>query len=75
MALNAAMVPSLQTSNQDENTVYSERDDTTAVEALMHLFMVKLEAAKDNSGMEEDLAKLNSTNGFLFMFGCYYYID
>ena len=75
MALNTAMVPSLQTSNQDENTVYSERDDTTAVEALMHLFMVKLEAAKDNSGMEEDLAKLNSTNGFLFMFGCYYYID
>lgn len=62
MALNAALAPALQSATQDENMSFSETDEASAVESLMYLFLDKLEAAKDNSGMEEDLAKLNSKN-------------
>ena len=64
LALNAATVPPLPTSTDDGNSACSEKDDTSAVESLMQLFVVKLEAAKANSGMEEDLAKLNSKTIF-----------
>lgn len=60
LALNAAVAPP-QLSSSEEYTASSEKDDTPSLESLLHLFMVKLEAAKDNSGMEEDLTKLNSS--------------
>ena len=62
MALNAAVAPP-QLSSSEEYTACSDNDDTPSLESLLHLFMVKLEAAKDNSGMEEDLTKLNSKFG------------
>ena len=67
LALNAATAPPLLSSSDGENTASSEKDDTSVVESLMHLFMVKLEAAKSNSGMEEDLAKLNSEISLFFL--------
>lgn len=69
-ALNAAVAPPLQSGSQAENTSFSEKEDASAVDLLMHLFLVRLEAAKDNSGMEEDLTKLNSKHLFsVFMHG------
>ena len=72
LALNAASAPPLLNGSNEENTACSEKDDTSAVESLMHLFMVKLEAAKSNSGMEEDLAKLNSETFFSLYFSSEY---
>eukprot|EP00112_Aurelia_sp_Birch-Aquarium-sp1_P003531 Seg1394.14 transcript_id=Seg1394.14/GoldUCD/mRNA.D3Y31 product="Wings apart-like protein" protein_id=Seg1394.14/GoldUCD/D3Y31 len=58
-ALNAAVAPS--PGSQAANVAAHQKEDHSAVEALMQLFLVRLEAAKENSGMEEDLTKLNSS--------------
>eukprot|EP00794_Sanderia_malayensis_P011891 gene11891-13123_t len=61
-ALNAATAPSCYEGSQtaSEATV-DENEDHIAVESLIQLFLVRLEAAKDNNGMEEDLSKLNDS--------------
>ena len=61
-ALNAAVAPS--PGSEAANEAAHQKEDHSAVEALMQLFLIRLEAAKENSGMEEDLTKLNSKKVF-----------